>query len=128
MYVFRMCCVCVCVCMCMCVCGCVCVCMWLCVCVLRQSLVNALVIVNVWAFQSGFLFLSRFYCRCTRFCVVVSFLRVNVWSFLCAYQNKFTTYPMTQVLPQCLLAWSIRGNCCTRIYSIVLYKPSTTSE
>ena len=41
-------------------------------------LVNALVIVNVRAFQSSFLFLPRFYCKCTRFCVGVSFLRVNV--------------------------------------------------
>ena len=30
-------------------------------------------IANVWAFQSGFPFLSRFYCKCTRFCVDISF-------------------------------------------------------
>ena len=50
---------------------CVCVCM----CVLENLLVNGLVtcIVNVGAFQSGFLFFSRFYCKCTRFYVDVSF-------------------------------------------------------
>ena len=42
-------------------------------------LVNALVIVNVWAFQSGFLFLSRFYY--TRFYVDWFFLRLNVGIF-----------------------------------------------
>ena len=52
-------------------------CVCVCVCVSRNLLVNALVIVNVWAFQSGFLFLSRFYCEC----VDVSFLRVTVWNF-----------------------------------------------
>ena len=50
-------------------------------CVPRNLLVNTLVIVNVWAFQSGFLFLSRVYCKCTRFCVGVYILRVNSWSF-----------------------------------------------
>ena len=49
-----------------------------CVCVLRNWLVNALVIVNVSAFQSGFLFLLHFYCKCMGFCVDVSYLRVNI--------------------------------------------------
>ena len=49
----------------------VCVCVCVRVHVLRNLLVNALVIVNVWAFQSGFLFLSRFYYKCKTF----SFLR-----------------------------------------------------
>ena len=49
---------------------------------------NALVIVNGSAFLSGFLFLLRFYSKCTRFSVDVSLLRVNVWSFLCAFQSK----------------------------------------
>ena len=63
-----------------------------CVCVLRNLLVNALVIVNVWAFQSGFLFLLWFYCKCMRFCVDVSLLKVNVWRFLCACQSKFSRF------------------------------------
>ena len=48
----------------------------MCVCVSRNLLVNALVIVNVWAF--------------TRFCVV-SFLWVNVWSwfFVCLSEQIY---------------------------------------
>ena len=64
-----------------------------CVCVSRNLLVNALVIINLCAFQCGFLFLSRFYCKCTRFCVDVSFLRENVWSFfVCLLQSKFNRF------------------------------------
>ena len=45
---------------------------------------------------SGFLpFYSR-YCKCTRFCVDVSFLTVNVYVFvgffLCAYQSNFIRF------------------------------------
>ena len=71
------------------------------VCVLRHLLVNASVIVNVWAFQSVFLFLSQFYCKSTRFCVDVSFSRVNVWSFMCPYYSKFTRFGCWLML--CLL-------------------------
>ena len=64
-----------------------------CVCLCHgHFVVNALVIVNVRAFHSGFLFLSRFYCKCTMFIVALSFLRINVWSFLCAYQSRFTRF------------------------------------
>ena len=49
----------------------VCMCVRVCVCVSRNLLVNSLVIVNVQALQFGFLFLSQFYCKYTRFCVDV---------------------------------------------------------
>ena len=50
---------------------------------LRNLVVNALVTVNVWAFQSGLLFLSRFYCKCTRFCVKVLFKGKCMEFFVC---------------------------------------------
>ena len=48
----------------------VCVCVFVCVCVSRNLLVNALVIVNVWAFQSGFTVNVRGTCK--KFCVCLS--------------------------------------------------------
>ena len=55
----------------------------MCACVSRNLSVNALIIVNVWAFQSQLVFCSfrGFTGKCTRFCVDLSFLRVNVWRF-----------------------------------------------
>ena len=68
------------------------------VCVSRNLLVNALVIVNAWALQSGFLSLRvLIYCKRTRFCVDVSLLGENV-RLLCAYQSKFIRFGFAVLL------------------------------